>query len=47
VHVRGAALARTGAAGALRLRKALPGDDDAWEETDEGRIRAFVRAVGG
>jgi copper homeostasis protein len=46
VHVRGASLRRTGASGALRLRRPLPDDDDAWEETDEERIRAFVREVG-
>ena len=30
----------------LRVRKALPDDEAAWEETDEARIRRFVSAVG-
>jgi copper homeostasis protein len=49
VHVRGTRLARTAMAspnGAVRLRKALPDDEGAWEETDEARIRDFVRAAG-
>jgi len=29
----------------LRVRKALPEDEAAWEETDEQRIRSFVRTV--
>lgn len=50
VHVRGTRLARTPAGAtnpAIRLRKALPDDDGAWEETDEERIRAFVARVAG
>ena len=47
VHVR---LTRTesGGEGARRLplRKALPADESAWEETDEERMRAFVGALG-
>jgi copper homeostasis protein len=45
VHVRGTRLARTpmAADGKVRLRKALPEDEGAWEETDERRIREFVR----
>ena len=30
----------------LKVRKALPGDEAAWEETDEARIRNFVSAAG-
>ena len=48
VHVRltrlthgGESLARRG----LRLRKPLPEDEEAWEETDESRVRSFVRTV--
>jgi copper homeostasis protein len=29
----------------LRVRKPLPEDEAAWEETDEDRVRSFVRAV--
>lgn len=29
----------------LRLRKPLPEDESAWEETDESRVRSFVRTV--
>ena len=29
----------------LRLRKPLPEDETAWEETDEDRVRSFVRTV--
>ena len=29
----------------LRVRKALPNDEAAWEETDEQRVRSFVDAV--
>jgi copper homeostasis protein len=46
VHVRGTRLTGTGStapSGGLRLRKAPPADEDAWEETDERRIREFVR----
>lgn len=49
VHVRGTKLVRTANAthGAIPLRKALPQDEAAWEETDEGRIREFVRLANG
>jgi copper homeostasis protein len=30
----------------LKVRKALPDDEAAWEETDEARIRSFVSAAG-
>ena len=30
----------------LKVRKALPDDEAAWEETDEARIRRFVSAIG-
>lgn len=45
VHVRGTRVARTDMSGGatLKLRKALPADEGAWEETDERRIREFVR----
>lgn len=29
----------------LRVRKALPEDESAWEETDEQRVQSFVRTV--
>ena len=29
----------------VRVRKALPEDEAAWEETDEGRVRSFVQAI--
>jgi copper homeostasis protein len=48
VHVRltrlthgGAAPART----AVRIRRRLPEDEASWEETDEQRVRSFVRSV--
>jgi len=50
VHVRGTRLTGTGAQRArdgLRLRKELPGDEDAWEITDEARIRALVERANG
>ena len=49
VHVRGTKPARTEMTGgnALRLRKALPSDEGAWEETDERRIREYVRLANG
>lgn len=55
IHVRGTRLHRTPAVGGsrgappprLRLRKPLPDDDGAWEETDETRIRAFVTLAAG
>lgn len=45
VHVRGTRLTGAGSNGGerIRLRKALPRDEDAWEETDEARIAEFVR----
>jgi copper homeostasis protein CutC len=45
VHVRGTRVARTPASNdnRVRLRKAPPEDESAWEETDERRIREFVR----
>jgi len=48
VHVRGTRPAHstmTPANDGIRLRKALPADEDAWEETDEARIRDFVARV--
>ena len=49
VHVRGPRPVRTEMTGAapLKLRKALPADEGAWEETDERRIREFVRLANG
>jgi copper homeostasis protein len=49
VHVRGTRPARTDMSGGatLRLRKDLPADEGAWEETDERRIREFVRLANG
>lgn len=49
VHVRGTKPARTEMAGgnALKLRKELPSDEGAWEETDERRIREYVRLANG
>jgi copper homeostasis protein len=50
VHVRGTRLVRAPASSAsdgIRLRKALPADEGAWEETDERRIREFVRLANG
>jgi copper homeostasis protein len=49
VHVRGTRLLTRGNAGrgALRLRKALPAEEGAWEETDERRIKEFVRLANG
>ena len=46
IHVRGTRLRRTIMApstSCLRLRKPLPVDEGAWEETDEDRVRSFVR----
>ncbi len=48
VHVRLTRLAHAGEAPArrgLRVRKPLPEDEAAWEETDEQRVRSFVRTV--
>jgi len=49
VHVRGTRLLSRGSAGreSLKLRKALPADETAWEETDERRIKEFVRLANG
>jgi copper homeostasis protein len=48
VHVRLTRLARgaeVSPAHGLRVRKPLPEDEEAWEETDERRVRSFVRTV--
>jgi copper homeostasis protein len=48
VHVRLTRLAHGGEATArreVRIRKPLPLDEAAWEETDEQRVQSFVRAV--
>jgi len=48
VHVRLTRTVRDGAVDPLRqipLRKPLPEDDLAWEETDEGRIREFLEVL--
>jgi copper homeostasis protein len=48
VHVRLTRLVEAGEAPARRgvsVRKALPQDDSAWEETDEQRVRSFVSTV--
>ena len=50
IHVRGTRPARVPMAPfprGIRLRKALPDDEQAWEETDERRIREFVRLANG
>lgn len=50
VHVRGTRGARVPMApfpSGIRLRKRLPDDEQVWEETDERRIRAFVRLANG
>jgi copper homeostasis protein len=50
VHARGARLARTRMSPRrddIQLRKALPDDEGAWEETDEERIDALVRLANG
>lgn len=49
VHVRGTHQVRTAMAGGaeIKLRKAPPADEGAWEETDEPRIREFVRLANG
>ena len=49
VHVRLTRLTRAAASPAgreLRVRRALPNDEAAWEETDERRVRSFVEVVG-
>jgi copper homeostasis protein len=46
VHVRLTRLMRDSSASPpIRLRKALPDDDLAWEETDEARVRSFVETL--
>ena len=47
VHVRLTRLARDGTvhADGIRIRKPLPVDETAWEETDEQRVRGLVTAV--
>jgi copper homeostasis protein len=48
VHVRLTRLTQGGEQSAhrgLRVRKPLPDDEAAWEETDEQRVRSFVRTV--
>jgi copper homeostasis protein len=48
VHVRLTRLVHGGEPAArhgVRVRKPLPEDETAWEETDEQRVRSFVRAV--
>ena len=48
VHVRPVRVVTTRTTAApsrIRLRKALPDDESAWEETDEGRIRAIAQAA--
>jgi copper homeostasis protein CutC len=48
VHVRLTRLTRGGGSAlrsGIKVRKALPEDEAAWEETDEARVRRFVRAV--
>ena len=49
VHVRGTRPVRTAMTGGteIKLRKAPPADEGAWEETDERRIREFVRLANG
>ena len=48
VHVRLTRLTRGAGAVApagVKVRKVLPDDEAAWEETDEGRVRSFVRTL--
>ena len=48
VHVRLTRVTRAGersSSRGLRVRKPLPEDEAAWEETDEQRVRSFVRAA--
>lgn len=50
VHVRGTSAARVPMSpypAGIRLRKTLPDDEQVWEETDERRIREFVRLANG
>jgi copper homeostasis protein len=49
IHIRGTRLRHTNMTprnSRVRLRKVLPDDEGAWEETDEARVRAFVRLAG-
>jgi copper homeostasis protein len=49
VHVRLTRLTRgqgTGFRPGVKVRKTLPDDEAAWEETDEDRVRSFVRVLG-
>jgi copper homeostasis protein len=49
IHVRGTRVVKTDmypGNSRIRLRKVLPEDDGAWEETDESRIRAIGSAAG-
>lgn len=50
IHMRGTKIVKTHLTAEhsrVRLRKALPDDDGAWEETDEARIRAVALAASG
>ena len=50
VHVRGTHAVSRGSSPAregLKLRKALSADENAWDETDERRIKEFVRLANG
>ena len=50
IHVRGTVLRRAPArssAPLIRFRKALPDDENAWEETDESRISQIRRLADG
>lgn len=50
VHVRGTRVIHTSMSesrGGVRLRKSLPEDEGAWDETDERRVREFVRLAQG
>lgn len=50
VHVRGArniTVPMAGFPATIRLRKPLPADEEAFDETDERRIREFVRLANG
>ena len=47
IHIRGTRVLRTemSRTSSIHLRKPLPVDDGAWEEVDEGRVRAIVTVV--
>jgi hypothetical protein len=50
VHVRGVKPTRapmSPSRDGIKLRKSPPADESAWEETDERRIREFVRLANG